>query len=304
MKRYLDEQEGLPLSDVWVDIPPLNSQARERLGYPTQKPLKLLERILALSSKEGDVVLDPFCGCGTSMHAAQALKRNWIGIDIAYHAVEVISDRLERHFGLKAGTHYTLRGRPSDLMSAERLASQDKYQFQWWANYLVGVQQMREVRRGRDQGIDGEIFFPAGPGRGFGRILTSVKGGQRVGVEDVRDFRGVMEREGAEGGLFVCLRRPTRDMRHNAASAGFFSVGSTQFPRLQIVSIEEWFEDNARPILPSVGALARPLAATPKAVRSRKNDPRQGELLLPFLGTGSGVVHLNAHLSDLQANVN
>lgn len=290
LKRYIDEQKGLPLSDVWSDIQPLNSQARERLGYPTQKPLKLLERILSLATKPDSVVLDPFCGCGTTVHAAQLLGRPWIGIDVAYHAVEVISDRLTRHFSLKPGVDFELGGKPNDLASATRLAERDKFQFQWWANYLVGVQQMREVKRGADQGIDGEIYFMGGPGRGYGRILTSVKGGKSVGVSDLRDFRGVLEREGADGGLFICLRRPTRDMKMNAASAGFFSHGSSQIPRLQVVSIEEWYEDGARPVLPTTEHLARrassPIAPSAGVMKGKRPDARQSEMLFPVVGQG------------------
>lgn len=284
-KVYLDEKPGKQTDSVWVDIQRVGNTAKERLGYPTQKPLALLDRIIAASTNPGDVVLDPFCGCGTTVHVAQKEERQWIGIDVAYHAVQVIQDRLERHFGLKEGVGYDLDGRPNDLRSATRLAERDKFQFQWWANYLVGVQQLREVKRGADRGIDGEIFFRAGPGRGFGRILTSVKGGRTVGVSDLRDFRGVLEREKADGGLFICLRRPTRDMRINAASAGFYSVGTSQYPRLQIVSIEEYFEDGIRPILPTSDHLAR-RAAQPDAQprRRAKHDPRQGELLLPLDG--------------------
>ncbi|RHZ95535.1 site-specific DNA-methyltransferase [Cereibacter sphaeroides] len=296
-KVYLDEKPGKQTDSLWTDIQRVGNTASERLGYPTQKPLALLERIIHASSRPGDVLLDPFCGCGTTVHAAQSLGRQWIGIDVAYHAVEVISERLERHFGLKPGAGYELGGKPNDLTSATRLAERDKFQFQWWANYLVGVQQMREVKRGADQGIDGEIYFMAGPGRGFGRILTSVKGGRNVGVSDLRDFRGVLEREGAEGGLFICLRRPTRDMRQNAASAGFFSLGSSQYPRLQIVSIEEWYEDGVRPILPTSDHLARrtQLAPAPADAKRKKPDPRQMEMKLPFAGglNGNEKVYLN-----------
>lgn len=285
------------VGDVWTDIDRINQSAAERIGYPTQKPISLMERIIRASSREGDVVLDPFCGCGTTVHAAEKLHRRWVGIDVAYHAVQVISDRLKKHFGLEPGRDYELGGRPNDFASASRLAERDKYQFQWWANYLVGVQQLREVKRGRDQGIDGEFFFPAGPGRGFGRILTSVKGGKHVGVSDLRDFRGVLERESADAGLFICLGRPTRDMRTNAASAGFCSVGAANFPRLQIVSIEEWFDDGVRPVLPTMAHIARRDAALEPAARkaSRKADPRQGELLLPIKGTTdlSAKVHVN-----------
>ncbi|OYX43356.1 MAG: site-specific DNA-methyltransferase [Rhodobacterales bacterium 32-67-9] len=284
-RRYLDEQKGLPLSDVWADINPLNSQARERLGYPTQKPLKLLERIIALSSKKDDLVLDPFCGCGTTVHAAASTGRRWVGIDVAYHAIELVADRLTKNLGLKEGMNFEVDGRPNDFASAVKLAERNKYQFQWWANYLVGVQQLREIKKGRDQGIDGEIFFPGGPGKGFGRILTSVKGGNSVGVSDVRDFRGVLEREGADGGLFICLRRPTRDMAQNAASAGFFSIGNSQYPRLQIVSIEAWFEDNQQPVIPSTAHLARRPSSVPTArATGKKSDARQTEMKFPIAG--------------------
>ncbi|WP_439523156.1 DNA methyltransferase [Marivita sp.] len=295
-KRYLDELPGMPVQDIIDDIRPVHNVGKERIGYPTQKPVALLERILEASTNPNDVVLDPFCGCGTTVHAAQNLGRKWIGIDVAYHAIEVISDRLEATFGIKPDRDYELGGRPNDVASAVRLAERDKYQFQWWANYLVGVQQLKEVRRGRDQGIDGEIFFPGGPGRGFGRILTSVKGGKNVGVSDVRDFRGVLEREKAEGGLFICLKRPTRDMRSNAASAGFFSIGSSQYPRLQVVSIEEWYEEGFRPVLPNMAHIARRTGPASAPRRSKgKADPRQAEMKLPFEGglKDRSTVHLN-----------
>ena len=267
---------------------------RERLGYPTQKPLKLLDRIIALSSSPGDLILDPFCGCGTTVHSSAIAGRNWIGIDVAYHAVEVISDRLTNNIGLAEGRDFEILGRPNDLASASKLAEKDKYQFQWWANYLVGVQQMKEVKRGRDQGIDGEIFFPGGPGRGFGRLLTSVKGGKNVNVSELRDFRGVLEREGADGGLFICLRKPTRDMRSNAASAGFFSIGSSQYPRLQIVSIEEWYDEGVRPVLPNMAHIARRVGPS-TAPRKDRVDARQIEMKLPIEGGANDLAkaHLN-----------
>jgi site-specific DNA-methyltransferase (adenine-specific) len=129
LKRYLDEQRGVAISDVWTDIPPLNSQSAERLGYPTQKPLALLERILRLSSNEGDVILDPFCGCGTAVHAAQKLNREWIGIDITHLAVSLIEKRIKDAF---PGILFEVHGTPKDLEGARDLANRDKYQFQWW----------------------------------------------------------------------------------------------------------------------------------------------------------------------------
>lgn len=292
LKRFLEEQRGRGLGDVWTDIPPLNSQARERLGYPTQKPIKLLDRIIRLASNPGDVVLDPFCGCGTTVEAAQMMGREWIGIDVAYHAIRVIEDRLSR---LPVPPTYSLGGIPRDFAGALRLAENDKYQFQWWANYLVGVQAMKEIKRGPDKGIDGQMFFMNGP-RGWGRVLTSVKGGQHVGVKDVREFKAVLEREGAEMGLFICLREPTRDMAAEAASARFVQTVHGHLPRLQIVSIQRWFEGE-RPALPSLGHLSRDFfrqGAKPKA--SKRPDPRQPEFTFSFAGDrddAETVVHFN-----------
>ncbi|MFD1342866.1 DNA methyltransferase [Litorisediminicola beolgyonensis] len=297
--RYLDEQRGKPLDDVWADIDRLNPTDAERLGYPTQKPLALVERLIRLASKGDATVFDPFCGCGTTVHAAQSLGRNWIGIDIACHAIEVISDRLERETNQIAGRDFELTGIPRDLASAQRLAENDKFQFQWWANHLVGVQQMREVKRGPDRGIDGEMFFEAGPrsdGRRYGRLLTSVKGGKNVGVAEVRDFRGVLEREKADGGLFICLRRPTKEMTREAGSAGFFRYHGSDLPRLQVVSIEEWFNEGFRPRLPGLAKLERtaPDRSPRRKAEDRKTD--QMEMLLHFpsdMSDPAGKIHLN-----------
>jgi site-specific DNA-methyltransferase (adenine-specific) len=256
--------------------------------YPTQKPLALLERIIDASSRPGDVVLDPFCGCGTTVHAAQTKGRQWVGIDIAFHAIRVIEDRLLKQFG--SSCCYDLSGIPRDVESAHKLAERDKYQFQWWANYLVGVHSFRETKKGADRGIDGEMFFMNGPGRPWGRILTSVKGGKNVGVAEVRDLRGVLERERAEMALFICLRSPTSAMRSDAAAAGFVQTAHGSLPRIQIVSVEEWFEGR-RPSLPSMGHIARtafdrtPKAKAAKAARMPKRpDPNAPELPLTFAG--------------------
>jgi adenine specific DNA methylase Mod len=293
LKRYLKEQRGQGLGDVWTDIPPLNSQAKEREGYPTQKPVRLLDRLIRAASNQGDVVLDPFCGCGTTVAAAQAAGRRWIGIDVAYHAIRVIEDRLA---AIPGGVQYDLGGIPRDFASAARLAEKDKYQFQWWANYLVGVQALKEIKKGPDRGIDGQMFFMNGP-RGWGRILTSVKGGQHVGVNDVRSFKAVIDRERAEMGLFICLREPTRDMKAEAANFGFTETAHGHLPRLQIVSIERWFA-GGRPALPTLGHLSREFfqkgAATPPK-KTKRPDPSAPEF--PFSFTGSkksdAVVHFN-----------
>ena len=187
-KRYLDKQRGRTFGDVWADISPKNSQAQERLGYPTQKPEALLERIIRLSSNEGDVVLYPFCGCGTAVAAAQKLKRQWIGIDITHLAITLIKHRLHSTFGKKA--HYKVLGEPIDLSGAKELAEQDPYQFQWWALGLVGARPT-EQKKGADQGIDGRLYFfdeYTGSGK-TKQIIFSVKAGY-VTVSHVRDLWG------------------------------------------------------------------------------------------------------------------
>ena len=151
-KRYLDEMPGVPLQNIWDDILPIGAQAAERLGYPTQKPVALLERILSVSSKPGDVVLDPFCGCGTTIHAAQKLKRHWIGIDITHLAISLIEKRLKDAF---PNIRFDVHGTPKDLDGARALAEADKYQFQWWAVSLVDAVPYAGKKKGADTGIDG-----------------------------------------------------------------------------------------------------------------------------------------------------
>lgn len=266
-KRYLDESKGVPCQDLWDDVPMLRgiNGSKERMGYPTQKPLALLQRIIATSSNPGDVILDPFCGCGTTIHAAQALGREWIGIDVTHHAVTVIEERMTAAF---PGVILNVEGRPRDLGGARDLARRNKYQFQWWANWLFGVDQYRERRKGADKGIDGEIFFLNGP-LGVGRIIISVKGGDHVGVEAVRDLRGVLEREKAELGVLVTLADHTRPMIVEAAAAGYVQTAHGQFPRLQLVAIGDLFA-NIRPRLPVRAPFEELRATTPK--RKAKDD--------------------------------
>lgn len=244
LKRYLDEQRGRPLGDVWADIPPINSQAQERLGYPTQKPEALIERIIKLSSGEGHVVLDPFCGCGTAVAAAQRLKRNWIGIDITHLAITLIKHRLQSAFGKKA--HYKVIGEPVDLAGAKKLAEEDPFQFQWWALGLVGARPT-EQKKGADQGIDGRIYFfdehlDSGKTK---QIILSVKAGH-TGPSHLRDLWGVVEREKAQIGVLISLEEPTKAMRTEAAKAGFyarpFGGKEERYPRLQLLTIEELLE--------------------------------------------------------------
>ena len=297
LKGYLDEQPGTPLQDLFVDIPPMHNLAGERVGYPTQKPLALLERIIKASSNPGGLVLDPFCGCGTTIEAAQRAGRQWIGIDVAVHAIKVIEGRLRDRLG---NVKYKIEGLPADFASAVKLAERDKYQFQWWANYLFNPHALREQgKKGADRGIDGEMFFPNGPGRPWGRMLTSVKGGASVTPAMVREFRGVLESENAELGLFICLYRPTKVMNAEAAAAKPAKTVHSGIPRLQIVAIEDWFEHRL-PKLPPLEHLPSAAFSTPKrralaAAKAPPPDPTQPELPLSFVGGKSAGVkrHLN-----------
>ena len=187
-KRYLDEMEGRPVQALWDDIGPINSQAKERLGYPTQKPEALLERIISASSNEGDVVLDPFCGCGTAVAVAERLNRRWIGIDITHLAISLMKSRLHDTFGEQL-SEYEVIGIPRDLESVEALAQQNRYQFEWWALGLVNARPAQNQKKGADAGVDGYInFFDDESGKSK-RVVVQVKSG-RVNVSQIRDLKG------------------------------------------------------------------------------------------------------------------
>ena len=239
LKRYLDEMPGVIMGNVWTDIAPINSQAQERLGYPTQKPTPLLERIVEASSNEGDVVLDPFCGCGTAISAAQRLGRNWIGIDITHLAIGLIRSRLRDEFGDDIAKTYKVIGEPTTVEDAAALAREDAYQFQWWALGLVGARRDEE-KKGADKGIDGRLpFHDEKTGGKTKHVILSVKAG-KLHANYVRDLRGVIEREKAEIGVLISMDEPTKQMRAEAASAGFYkSPFNTSHPRLQILTIDE-----------------------------------------------------------------
>lgn len=238
LKRYLSEMEGGVIGDIWTDIPPLNSQAKERLGYPTQKPVALLERILSASSNPGDIVLDPFCGCGTTVHAAQKLGRNWIGIDVTHLAIGLIEKRLRDAFPDVA---FTIHGVPQDIAGARDLANRGRtdkkyyFEFEKWALSLINAQPGNLGKRGADRGIDGNIYFGK-----TSRAIVSVKAGDNVGVSMIRDLVGTIQREKAEIGVFLTLTPPTKPMVAEAAAAGQYEEdGFAPVPRLQIVTIEE-----------------------------------------------------------------
>ena len=268
LKRYLDESKGFPAQALWDDIEALNSQSQERLHYPTQKPVALLERIVSASSNPGDVILDPFCGCGTAVHAAQKLARGWLGIDITHLAISLIERRLKDAF---PGIAFEVHGTPKDLDGARDLALRDKYQFQWWAVSLVEAQPFAGKKKGADGGIDGLIYFRSGA-KTTERAIVSVKGGDNVGVPMIRDLKGVMEREKAPIGVFLTLVEPTKPMQTEAASAGFYELSGRRYPRLQIITIEQALR-GAKPAIPLVDTGA----AFKKA--ARENETEQGKLI-------------------------
>jgi DNA modification methylase len=274
-KRYLDEMMGTVVTTVWDDIPFINSQAQERLGYPTQKPEALLERILKASSNEGDLVLDPFCGCGTTVQVAQRLNRRWIGIDITHLAIGLIKKRLSDAFGPEIKTTYEVVGEPTDYEGAAALAAEDKYQFQWWALGQVGARPA-EQKKGADRGIDGRLYFHDDDSGQSKQIIFSVKAGG-VSVPQVRDLVGVLTREKAEIGVFLSFDEPTKPMLREAAEAGLYkSTDGTTYPRLQILTIQQIL-DGKQPEYP----LHRRDATFKKAPRSR---PAAAEnLSLPLL---------------------
>ncbi len=271
-KRYLDEMPGVALQDIWNDIGPIPSQAKERLGYPTQKPEALLERIINASSNAGDVVLDPFCGCGTAVAAAQKLGRQWLGIDITHLAVALLKSRLKTAFNLNQGKDYAVVGEPRDVGSARALWEQDPYQFQFWAVSLLEAQPQGEQRRGADRGIDGIIYFVDGPRRTPQKLVVQVKGG-RVSSPQIRDLKGVVEREKAAMGLFISLEEPTRDMRTEAASGGFYhsDLWQQDYAKIQIRTIADLLADQGFDLPP------RP-PMYPAAPRVRASEGEQGAL--------------------------
>ncbi len=233
--QFADSMPGISLQDLWDDIYP-ESGAND-LGYPTQKPLALLDRIIQSSSNEGDVVLDPFCGCGTTIAAAQRLKRKWIGIDITHLAIGLIKSRLRDHFGDEVSKTYQVIGEPTSLPDAGELAKEDPYQFQWWALGLVGARRT-EQKKGSDQGIDGRLLFHDEENGQTKQIILSVKSGH-VSVRDVRDLRGVIDRENAEIGVLITLEEATKPMVNETASIGFYKSPWGNHPRLQILTIAE-----------------------------------------------------------------
>jgi hypothetical protein len=266
--------EGQPISDDWSDIEHLHGANAEALGYPTQKPVTLLARIIQASSNPGDVVLDPFCGCGTTIDAAEKLGRKWIGVDITQLATSLIKNRLRDTYGDKI--EIITIGEPTTPNEAAVLAEQDKYQFQWWALGLVGARPV-EQKKGADHGIDGKILFRDDPkSTKPEQIIIQVKGG-KTGVKDVRDLRGVLDREKAAIGILISLQPATGPMEAEAASVGFYEhkTNKQKFPRLQLRTVKELMEGKG---------IERPTSAASlddtfkKAPESKKKDAEQTEM--------------------------
>ena len=263
-KLYLDKGRGVPIQSLWDDIPALHSQSGERLGYPTQKPIALLERIVKSSSDEGDIVLDPFCGCGTTIHAAQRLDRRWIGIDITHIAISLIEKRLKNAF---PGIQYEVHGTPEDLEGARNLAFRDKHQFQLWAGSRVNAVPFKGGTKGADSGIDGFIYFKP-EGKVTEKAIVSVKGGENINVSMVRDLGHVLDREKAKIGVFITLTEPTGPMKTEAVKAGYYKSLYGKYPKIQIITVRELLEGK-QPNIPLVDETSFKKAA--KENTGRKN---------------------------------
>jgi DNA modification methylase len=266
--QWEHKMPGVSLQDLWTDIGP--ELGAEKLHYETQKPVPLLQRIIASSSNEGDTVLDPFCGCGTTISAAQRLSRRWIGIDVTFQAINLIKKRLADAFQLKARKDYVVIGEPVSVPDARQLWTDNAFEFQAWALGLVGARHAGSSKKGADQGIDGKLFFhddPKGPTK---TIMLSVKGGG-VEAKDMRDLRGVVDRDKAAIGVLITLEKPTRPMMAEAASGGFYESpwDRKSYPRLQIFTVDELLE-GAQIKMPQTGDL-RTFKKAPKA------KPRSGE---------------------------
>ena len=270
--RYLDKDNGHPVQDIWAyqpytsgtvygteegideDVAWLGTTDPERLGYPTQKPIGLLERIIKSSCPTEGTILDPFCGCGTTIAAAQKLGRRWVGIDITHLSIALLKNRLITAF---PDASYRVIGEPTTLDDAHELALEDRFQFQWWAASLVkarphgGQKGSKEGKKGADKGIDGLITFVDDHTRKPKRVIVQVKSG-KVSSRDIRDLVGTLNRESAAIGVFLTLEEPTRDMRTEAVTAGFYhSPGWNQnYPRVQILTVKDLLDGTARLVMP------------------------------------------------------
>jgi DNA modification methylase len=248
-KYYLDEGKGVELQALWTDIDAINSQAAERLGYPTQKPLPLLERIITASSNRGDIVLDPFCGCGTTVDAAQKLGRRWIGMDITTIAIDLIDARLRHTYTENIQGTYEILGIPKDIEGAKALFDHSPFEFERWC--VMQVDGQPNEKQVGDRGIDGVIRIPIDAKGNSHRVLVSVKGGA-TNPAHVRELVGTVESQKAAMGIFVCMRQPTNAMYEAANHSGIYRypVNGQSYPRVQIISVGELLAGK-RPNLPT-----------------------------------------------------
>jgi len=261
-KKYLDDSAGRTITNNWDDIPQISST--EELGYPTQKPVALLERIISASSNPGDVVLDPFCGCGTTVHAAQKLGRQWVGIDVTHLAISLIERRLRDAFGKDAD--FVTIGVPKDIGAARDLAARDKHEFEKWAITLIPeAQPFRGGQKGADTGIDGIVYMRTEKNR-TDKAIIEVKGGG-VSVDQIHKLKSVIEREKALTGIFITLNPPTRQMVSEAAAAGFAETQFGRIPRIQILTVEGLLNYTESARLPAVDS-----SAFRKAPREKTQD--------------------------------
>ena len=268
--------------DVW-EVNFINSQAKERLGYPTQKPIELLEKIISSASQPGDIILDPFCGCGTTIDATEQLNqenpdeppRRWIGIDITHLAIDLIKYRLSNRFDLKP-QDYNVIGEPTTLSEAHSLAIEDRYQFQYWALGLIGARPWGYKKKGADKGIDGFRSFLHGDRHTYAKCIVQVKSG-KVNPAIIRDLKGTMEREKAPMSVFITLEATTREMRAEATSADFYhsEVMNKDYPRMQLLTIEQLLENPDCFRVPPGGDYR--MAARYQAMNDRQNDIFEGK---------------------------
>ncbi|MDD5190216.1 MAG: DNA methyltransferase [Dehalococcoidales bacterium] len=289
-KRFLDEQEGIPIGDFWADIE--MASGSERLGYDTQKPIALLERIISSSSEKGDIVLDPFCGCGTAIIASQKLGRKWIGIDLTHLAINLMRNRLRDSF---PKLKFEVIGEPQDLAGARELAhNPDRYQFQWWALGKIGARPMGEKKKGADQGIDGIISFIDNTENKAKRVVVQVKSGH-VGVSVIRELQTVAYKEAI--GVLITLESPTTQMIKEAVSAGYYHspIYDKNYPKIQIITVEELFQGQTVEMPPQT----QTSITFTKAPKINNDEAEQGNMIYQHKPTKNDKLHIKDASSQL-----
>jgi site-specific DNA-methyltransferase (adenine-specific) len=262
LKDDIGQYTWVIMKDVW-EISSIGSADKQRLGYPTQKPEALLERIVKANSNEGDVILDPFCGCGTTISVAQREKRKWIGIDITHLAINLIKWRLKNQFGLEPKKDYKVIGEPADFAGAKELAVQNRYQFQWWVLSLIGARPYGDRKRGADTGIDGFIYFMDEKDK-IKSVVVQVKSG-KVSVKDIRDLGHVIDREKAKMGIFITLEEPTAPMKREALDKGYYkSPNGEEYLQIQVFTLKEILEGKKLKLPPKLDSFKKAKRYTPK----------------------------------------